>query len=110
MDESNISTTGTAALNGIRVHNLHGSRITELQHDEHILHRDRPSRTVLGQSARHYSGRPTTVRENACLQSFPFDHIFTGGLNHQYKQVGNAVPVMMATQVARSVARVYGLP
>jgi DNA (cytosine-5)-methyltransferase 1 len=59
----------------------------------------------------HYNGkRFLTVREAACIQSFPWDYQFFGATNVQFRQVGNAVPVMMATQVARSVAKVYGLP
>jgi len=48
------------------------------------------------------------VREAACLQSFPLDHQFFGGISSQYSQVGNAVPVKLATAIARSVAVVHG--
>lgn len=57
---------------------------------------------------RHYSGRFVSVREAACLQSFPIDYRFFGSLSQQYSQVGNAVPVKLATAISRSVAIVHG--
>ena len=104
----NPSSTKTDTFRGETVNNLHG--IDAKSQDDHILHANRPARTILGHPAAHYSGRCLTVRETACLQSFPSDYTFGGSITQQYKQVGNAVPVMMATHVARSVARVYGLP
>ena len=98
-------------LNGIHDFNhciVPGERI--LQGDDHISPADQPARTVLCKPFIHYNGRYTTVRENACVQSFPWDFQFHGTTTKQFKQVGNAVPVMLATQVARSVAKVYGLP
>lgn len=47
--------------------------------------------------------RPFTVRENARCQSFPDDWEFCGNVMSQYKQVGNAVPVGLAYEVARSI-------
>jgi len=40
--------------------------------------------------------RAISVREAAALQTFPDDFIFTGSLNSQAKQVGNAVPTKLA--------------
>lgn len=52
----------------------------------------------------HYEeDRCISVREAANLQSFPVDYIFCGELNDQYRQVGNAVPIELATAVAQSV-------
>ena len=52
----------------------------------------------------HYEeDRCITVREAASLQSFPLDYKFCGDLAHQYMQVGNAVPVQLATAVAQCV-------
>jgi DNA (cytosine-5)-methyltransferase 1 len=40
--------------------------------------------------------RAISVREAAAIQTFPDDFVFTGSLNAQAKQIGNAVPVRMA--------------
>jgi len=40
--------------------------------------------------------RAISVREAACLQTFPRDFVFHGSLNSMARQVGNAVPVKMA--------------
>lgn len=47
--------------------------------------------------------RPFTVRENARCQSFPDEWEFYGSVMSQYKQVGNAVPVNLAYEVARKI-------
>ncbi len=44
--------------------------------------------------------RPFTIRENARCQSFPDDWKFCGSVGAQYKQVGNAVPVNLAYDIA----------
>lgn len=49
--------------------------------------------------------RRLSVRECAMLQTFPNDFIFTGSLNSQYRQVGNAVPVLLARKVAEGIKR-----
>ena len=45
--------------------------------------------------------RAISVREAACLQTFPEDYIFKGGLTSMAKQIGNAVPVRLATLVGQ---------
>ena len=47
--------------------------------------------------------RPLTVREYARIQTFPDDWVFTGSTSNQYKQIGNAVPVNLATSIGRSL-------
>lgn len=47
--------------------------------------------------------RPFTVRENARIQTFPDSWIFFGSISQQYKQVGNAVPVNLAYEIANKI-------
>lgn len=71
---------------------------------------DKPSYTILAQMHRDLSEwiHPThdrwiTVREAARLQSFHDGFVFHGSEWQQLKQVGNAVPPLMALAVARTV-------
>lgn len=47
--------------------------------------------------------RPFTVRENARCQTFPDEWEFCGNVSSQYKQVGNAVPVNLALDIAKEI-------
>ena len=63
---------------------------------------DAPSRTIdTGHRNNfHYKwNRCPTVRESARLQSFPDNFVFLGTKGQQDKQVGNAVPCLMAKAV-----------
>ena len=49
--------------------------------------------------------RPFTVREYARIQTFPDDWEFSGSIAHQYKQIGNAVPVNLGREVGYSIIK-----
>lgn len=71
---------------------------------------DEPSLTVLTSPSQKQTerchpleARPFTVRENARCQTFPDDWEFCGAIASQYKQVGNAVPVNLAYDIAKEI-------
>ena len=69
---------------------------------------DKPSRTIdTGHRNNfHYKwNRCPTVRESARLQSFPDDFVFYGNKTQQNRQVGNAVPVLMAKAVGAQIKK-----
>ena len=74
------------------------------------LSMDEPSLTVLTSPSQKQTerchpleARPFTVRENARCQCFPDDWVFQGSVGQQYKQVGNAVPVQFAYEIAKKI-------
>ena len=80
---------------------------------------DEPSWTVPAHLAKdtyshiHHDGaqaRTISIREAARLQSFPDGHLFTGNMGDCYRQIGNAVPPLLAWAVASTVLRLLGYP
>lgn len=70
---------------------------------------DQPARTLMahlgkdGYSHIHYDSsqaRTISVREAARLQSFPDGFVLEGSMNPAFKQIGNAVPPLMAKALA----------
>jgi DNA (cytosine-5)-methyltransferase 1 len=71
--------------------------------------RDQPARTLLAHLGKdsyshiHYDSdqaRTISVREAARLQSFPDGFVFSGTMNPAFRQIGNAVPPLLAKIIA----------
>lgn len=70
-----------------------------------ITNWDRPSDTITATSPEIHINkkRRLSARECAILQTFPLEYEFTGSLNKMYTQIGNAVPVKLATKIATEI-------
>lgn len=56
-----------------------------------------------GRFGHPHQDRAITVREAACIQTFPRSYVFKGSHASRAKQVGNAVPPLMAKELGRSI-------
>ena len=70
---------------------------------------DQPARTLMAHIGKdsyshiHYDSqqaRTISIREAARLQSFPDGFVFAGKMNAAFRQIGNAVPPLLAYQIA----------
>ncbi|MDQ2808492.1 MAG: DNA cytosine methyltransferase [Chloroflexota bacterium] len=75
---------------------------------------NQPVRTLMahlgkdGYSHIHYDSRQArtiSVREAARLQSFPDGFVFSGTMNPAFRQIGNAVPPLLARRIAENIWR-----
>jgi DNA (cytosine-5)-methyltransferase 1 len=86
------------------------------------LYEDRPARTLTCRNLAGATGdmhrvklkdgrrRRILHREAARLQSFPDRYVFSGNETQQFNQIGNAVPPLLAYQLAQSLKECYKLP
>ena len=77
------------------------------------LHPDKPSYTITasgggGTHGYHYAEpRALTNRERARIQTFPDDFIFCGGIESVRKQIGMAVPPLLAKIIFTSILKTF---
>ena len=71
------------------------------------LRLDEPSLTITGAAVREFihpiENRCLTIRECARIQTFPDDFIFCGSSGDKIKQIGNAIPPMLAKAFAKHI-------
>lgn len=60
-----------------------------------------------GQFGHPVQNRSISLREGALLQCFPMDFVFTGNKVDIARQIGNAVPPLLAKQIGKSIIECY---
>ena len=95
----------------VKDHYKEGTELSEKCDNNYKLDASLPSQTVRKQNQIiHPNGtRYITVRERARLQGFPDSHKFAGTRKDMFDQIGNAVPVGLATAIGRSILESYRL-
>ena len=84
-------------------------RQTKLQR----LSRSLPGPTIMTHRTGYYhptEPRLITAREAAAIQSFPGNFIFCGSVTSQWRQIGNAVPPLLAFNIGKAIKKMEKLP
>jgi DNA (cytosine-5)-methyltransferase 1 len=88
--------------------------VTELEHKNILFEQslrinnwEKPSDTITatGPEIHPNKERRMSVRECAIIQTFPDDFVFYGSLGNMYKQIGNAVPVLLGKKIAEVIKK-----
>lgn len=71
------------------------------------LHPNKLAPVIMGKSRfiHPYEDRQITIREQARLMGYPDKHIFKGGIEKMYNQVGESVPPTLAKAIAKEVKK-----
>ncbi len=76
------------------------------------LHANEPCLTITGAAIRELihpqANRPLTIRECARIQTFPDSFVFQGNASQKIRQIGNAIPPMLARIFAEHIRDDYG--
>lgn len=91
-----LAHTIPASAGGNRTHILDPLQIVPKYHAK-LMRGEKPKNGQL------HEVRRITVRESARIQTFPDDFEFLGRQSSRYSQVGNAVPPLLAQQIASSI-------
>jgi len=86
--------------------NLHEERFREAKLNR--LNSNTCSGTINTNRTTYYhptEERYLTAREAAAIQSFPPDYIFCGTLTQQWRQIGNAVPPLLAKVIGEAILK-----
>lgn len=105
---------GTNIYNSKKISELYAEKIGSSSpiHRYHVLDPNKPSTTIIahlykdGNRFIHYDptqARTITVREAARLQSFDDDFDFVGTQGNAYQMIGNAVPPLLAKNIALAI-------
>ena len=94
--------------------NKYDKKVTELElkpitfeQSLRISNWEEPSDTITatGPEIHPNKSRRMSVRECALIQTFPLNFEFSGSLGNMYKQIGNAVPVLLAQKIAEEIKK-----
>jgi DNA (cytosine-5)-methyltransferase 1 len=98
INPAGLAPTMLASMGGNKTPWLDGGNIVENYH-AHLLAGGRARKGAVP------GARRITSEEAALLQTFPQDMPWRGARSSRYRQVGNAVPVLLAEQVGKALAR-----